>query len=442
MPSRDVRDVVFRFLGETKDLKRATGQAEKGVGGIGGAMKKVAGLAAGAFAVERVVDFAQQSISAASAYTESVNAVEVATGEASDAILKLGDSSAEAFGLSKTELNEAAVSLDGFLEKLDAPQEDTFEDIIGRATDFASVMNLDVNDALGKFQSALAGESEPLRKFGLDMSAASVSAHAVAEGLHATGKNMTEAEKVAARYSLLMKQTADFQGDFANTSEDAANRSRILQARVKDLHIEVGQELLPVYNDLLGTALDLTPALAGVTGAVVSQLRPVADLTSGISTLADSETTALEKGEGLRGVMVGVAKVMTAAQLAIAPAVWAIDHFRDTTDKTIDSMQEFGDTQLIIADALRKETATGFSVAASAAQDLADVDLDVAASRVERFTNRTTAALNDVVGSYKRAEEAARRFGSLDYVSFGVGDDRGREDEYYNNNNGYPYDAR
>ena len=65
--ARDVRDIVFRFVGETRDLQRATSQAERGIGGVGGAMKKVAGLAAGAFAVSSIVDYGREALNLATA---------------------------------------------------------------------------------------------------------------------------------------------------------------------------------------------------------------------------------------------------------------------------------------------------------------------------------------------------------------------------------------
>ena len=66
-------------------------------------------------------------------------------------------------------------------------------------------MNLDVNQAAELFQSGLAGETEPLRKFGIDLSAAAVEASAYANGIAKAGKPLTEQQKVQARYALLMK---------------------------------------------------------------------------------------------------------------------------------------------------------------------------------------------------------------------------------------------
>jgi hypothetical protein len=95
------------------------------------------------------------------------------------------------------------------------------------------------------FQSGLAGETEPLRRFGLDLSAASVAAYAAANGIGAQGRELTEAEKVQARYGLLLQQTSKVQGDFANTSDGLANSQRIANAQFEDAQARIGEALLP-----------------------------------------------------------------------------------------------------------------------------------------------------------------------------------------------------
>ena len=132
----------------------------------------------------------------------------------------------------------------------------TLDDLSTRASDFASVMNLDVDDAAALFQSGLAGETEPLRRFGIDMSAASVEAFAYANGIAETGSKLTEAQKVQARYQSLMEQTSKTQGDFAKTSDQQANAQRILNARWDDAKAKLGKGLLPIMADFTTFLID------------------------------------------------------------------------------------------------------------------------------------------------------------------------------------------
>ncbi|GAF81854.1 unnamed protein product, partial [marine sediment metagenome] len=243
-------DILFKYLADTKNLEQGNKRVGKSLGGVADLAKKAGGALALAFGGREIVQFAGQAVAAASDYEESINAVEVATGLASDQIQQFGKTAADNLGLSKTEVNEAAVAFAGFGEKIAGSNfGGTFEEFTTRATDFASVMNISVAESLEKFQSGLAGESEPLRRFGLDLSAASVNAFAYANGIAEAGSKLTEAEKVQARYGLLMEQTSKTAGDFANTSDSLANSQRILTANWKDAQVELGEKLLPVMQE-------------------------------------------------------------------------------------------------------------------------------------------------------------------------------------------------
>src|SRR6056297_2023149 len=78
---------------------------------IGGLTKNVLGFGAAlgaAFAVRAVTNFTRESISSASDLQESLNAVQVAFGDAGDAIIKLGEDAASGLGVSQSEFNAAA----------------------------------------------------------------------------------------------------------------------------------------------------------------------------------------------------------------------------------------------------------------------------------------------------------------------------------------------
>jgi phage-related protein len=254
----------------TADVTRQAGVAgdQGGRAYSSGMMKHVRGIAAGligAFAVTKGVQFFKDSIKEASNLNESVNAVNVTFGKASKGVQKLSDDAAKSMGLSKTEFNELAVRFSNFSETVAGKGGDvvgTLKDLTTRASDFASVMNLDVNDAAQLFQSGLAGETEPLRKYGIDLSAAAVQAHALAKGIWNGKGEMTEAQKVQARYSLLMKSTNKTAGDFANTSDGLANRQRIANAQWKNAKASIGQSLLPVMQAFTGFLQDkVVPAV-------------------------------------------------------------------------------------------------------------------------------------------------------------------------------------
>jgi hypothetical protein len=259
------------ILGEFKNLADATKGATKNLEGfgdkfaaIGKTIGKVA-LAAGAAIGAGLASQIKPAIDAASDLGESVNAVNVAFGEAAEGIIDLGKASARGLGLSKNELFGIATQFSSFAKTIAGNGGDVVkvvDDISKRGADFASVFNLEVSEALEKFQSGLAGQSEPLRKYGIDLSAATVQQFALENGIWNGTGAMTEQEKVMARYGSLMEQTNMVTGDFANTSDSLANRQRILKATFTDLQAEIGEQLLPIMNDLLGFIKDeILPAV-------------------------------------------------------------------------------------------------------------------------------------------------------------------------------------
>ena len=271
---REATPGITSILGGAGDAGGRVGAKSFGssfIGGVGKLALPIAGAFAAlgignmiADAVRGGIDFALGTVDIASDLNESVNAVQVSYGSIADEILGLGKNSARTFGLSKRDLNGYAVQFSSFSKTIAGEGGDvagSFESILGRATDFASVMNLDVNDALSLFQSGLAGETEPLRRYGIDLSAAAVEAHAYATGIGTAGTALTEAEKVQARYSYLLEQTGAVAGDFANTSDELANKQRIQGALWDDLQGKIGEGFLPIAEKVTDFLVDdLFPA--------------------------------------------------------------------------------------------------------------------------------------------------------------------------------------
>jgi hypothetical protein len=272
--------------------------------GFGGQLKKLGLLAAGALATAGVGRLLGDSIKQASDLGESLNAVNVVFEESAAGIAKIGEAASKNLGLSQTEFNAAAVQFSSFAEKIAGDGGDvvgTIDELTTRGADFASVMNLEVSEALQVFQSGLAGETEPLKKFGIDLSAASVEAFALESGIIAAGESMTESQKVQARYGALMEQTAKTSGDFSNTSDSLANQQRILNAEFANVQASIGVALIPVLEKLQGIVIDKvlpafedfgdwlespagTAAVEGLTNVITGLVEFTIDLVGAIGT--------------------------------------------------------------------------------------------------------------------------------------------------------------
>jgi phage-related protein len=253
-------------------------QAQNALGGFKKTLGTVAAAVGAALSVRAVGNFAKASVGAASELEESLNAVAVSYGDATDAVVKLGEDAATRLGVTQSAFNQAAVRFSAFAERVVGQGGDVagfVDDVTTRATDFASVFNIDVAEALQVFQSGLSGEAEPLKRFGINLLQSEVQAYALREGLIAVGEQMTEEQKVQARYGLLMETTAKTAGDFANTSDGLANSQRILRANFEQMQATVGGPLLKAFAGLTSELVPVVEILGEELNEAVKDLEPV-----------------------------------------------------------------------------------------------------------------------------------------------------------------------
>lgn len=159
--------------------------------------------------------------------------------------------------------------------------------LVQLATDLASFNNAATPKVIEDFQSALVGNTETVRKYGIVIIESRVKQEAFRLGLVGLGQKMTEQDKLLSRYSLLVKDTGDAQGDAARTSESFANRMVRLTDAVFDARGEVGKELTSALNDVI-TEMGGAEAAADL-------------LTTGIKNLGDGLLVLVENSDKIIG---------------------------------------------------------------------------------------------------------------------------------------------
>lgn len=241
-------------------LLTAKDNASKKLGLLGASFGNLASKAAratklmAAAGAAAAAAFSYKSIQAAIDLSESVNAVEKTFGEASERIFEFGKTADATAGLSKAAFNSAVVPIGAMLQNMGIEANKAADETINlgkRAADLSSVFNVDLNEALVALQSGLRGESEPLKRFGIDLSQTEVKAYALEKGIAAAGEEMDNTSLATARLGAFFEQTDKFAGDFVDTSDQAANRQRILEARFTNLSATIGEKLMPAWEKLL-----------------------------------------------------------------------------------------------------------------------------------------------------------------------------------------------
>ena len=221
---------------------------------------KIAKAIGSAFVTKQIIEFSKAAIGVASDLNEVQNVVDTTFGtEGAIRVNEWARNAAEAFGESELQAKQFTSTLGAMFKSMGVGQADLEEmsmSLAGLAGDMASFYNLDPTEAFEKLRSGISGETEPLKQLGINMSVANLEAFAMAEGITKSYQEMTQAEQATLRYQYIMSATADAQGDFADTSDSLANQQRILQLEIQTLAAEIGQDLMPIAQEILTIARD------------------------------------------------------------------------------------------------------------------------------------------------------------------------------------------
>ena len=181
--------------------------------------------------------------------------------------------------------------------------------------DLSSFYNISVEEAMQKLKSGFAGELEPLRNLGYDLSQAKLEAIALSLGIDKSVSSMTQAEKAQLRYYAIMTQVTTAHGDMARTLDDPANQLRVLQAQLKQAARALGDLFIPMLKTVLPYLIATTKvvrylanALAGLFGAETSEsgASGVEGLGSSVGVVSEALDEATDNATKLKKTLLGI----------------------------------------------------------------------------------------------------------------------------------------
>lgn len=186
---------------------------------------------------------------AASDMVEVTNLFYVSLGKASDEGNKFIETMSTAFGLDQTNLKSAVGTFALLARSMGINNDNSAilsTNMAKLALDLSSLNNIPINQVMQDLRSGLVGQSETVYKYGIDVTEASLKTEAMNQGITKSVRNMSQGEKMALRYSVMLRQTGLAQGDFARTLETPANQMRILGERIVSLTRSIGSLFIPV----------------------------------------------------------------------------------------------------------------------------------------------------------------------------------------------------
>lgn len=297
------------------------------VGSAGKALKGALALISTAAIVAGIKDV----VDAASDLNETVAKTEQIFGPSAQAIKDFAKNSATEFGLSQQAALDAASTFAVFGKAAGlsgAGLEDFSTSMVGLSADLASFGNTSPEEAINAIGSALRGEAEPIRKYGVLLDDATLRNRAMALGLIKTTKEaLTPQQKALAAQAEILAQTKDAQGDFARTSDGLANQQRILAAQFENTKAELGNALLPVMQAVASfMTTTLLPAFTGFIDFVKEHGSVFGPIAIGLGVLV-GVIWALNIALAANPVVLVVGAIIIGLTALVASILWAYNNW-------------------------------------------------------------------------------------------------------------------
>lgn len=263
---------IQRVITSSAQYNNAMRNARTQTNGLGLAIKGLK-FSAIAYVFRKVASFLGYAITKAGEYQEDLNLFTVSMSEYAKEAYRYAQQVSEVMGIDPAEWmrNQGVFNtiISGFGVVGDKAAFMS-KNLTQLGYDIASFYNISFSDAMQKVQSGIAGELEPLRRLGYDLSVARLQQEALNLGITKSVSAMTQAEKAQLRYYAMMTQVTQVQGDMARTLENPTNMLRVLKAQLEQVARAIGNLFIPILTKVLPVLIAFAKALREIIAAIAA----------------------------------------------------------------------------------------------------------------------------------------------------------------------------
>lgn len=341
------RSLVTGFSNTTKSIKSTRS-------GFSGLASTIGKFYATYWMVMRAVGKIGSAVDLASQLTEVQNVVDTTFGDMASKVDDFTKTSIQDFGMSELTIkqissrfqalgtsigisseqvangtavaNKALMSQNNTLYKTTDSMADMSLNLTRLAGDMASFYDVDQADVAKSLQSIFSGTIAPLRRYGLDLTQATLSEWAMKNGLDANIKSMTQAEKVLLRYNYVMANTQAAQGDFAKTANTWANSVRVLKQEFQAWGSIIGSVIInalkpfvQALSKVMLKVISFTRTVADALGAIFGWTIEISgggatvdgmeDIAGGVGDIGDSADKSNKKAQKLKKTLLSIDEI-------------------------------------------------------------------------------------------------------------------------------------
>lgn len=197
-------------------------------------------------------------------------------------------------------------------------------EIVKLSVDLGSFNNMPTEKVMLDIQSALVGNFETMKKYGVVLNATRVEQEIMNLGWVESKDEITTSMKAQAAYNLIIDGSEAALGDFNRTSTGYANQVKIMTAKISDLQARLGDKLIPTMKKIVGLVISFTTQLQKLKPETVSLIAKILLITVAVAGILGP--IALLIGF-LPQLAIGFATVkgaMLAFSAAMGPVGWII----------------------------------------------------------------------------------------------------------------------
>ncbi len=397
-----IGEFVAKIGADMGGFNKGMGNAEKSMGGFAKSFakhQKTIGIGIAAMGAA-VAGIGILSIKAAADAEEMTAKFDTVFRDSADSVREWANVTAKAMGRSKLDFMEMAASVQDTFVPMGFARDKAAElskQLTVLAVDVASFNNKLDADVMRDFQSALVGNTETVRKYGIVITAVGVEQEILNQGWVESKKDITEAMKVQARLNMIMDGTIDAQGDAIRTGASFTNQMKLLDAAVRDVKVAIGDQLLPIITPLVTKLGKLAADIAqwssdnkelfetlvkivGILGIFAAIIGPLLIVLPGLTTAVSLFGAALAVASGPVGwVTAGIALLTT----GIIALIVNWDKLTGTVKEASDANEAMGDKVADSTDVMEDaqqvadDYAKSLEGAAGAAKEVADSVADM-----------------------------------------------------------------
>lgn len=341
------RSLVTGFSNTTKSIKSTRS-------GFSGLASTIGKFYATYWLVMRAVGKIGGAVDLASQLTEVQNVVDTTFGDMASKVDDFTKTSIQDFGMSELTVkqissrfqalgtsvgitsqqvangtavtNKALMSQNNTLYKTTDSMADMSLNLTRLAGDMASFYDVDQADVAKSLQSIFSGTIAPLRRYGLDLTQATLSEWAMKNGLDANIKSMTQAEKVLLRYNYVMANTQAAQQDFSRTANTWANSIRVLKQEFQAWGSIIGSVIInalkpfvQALSKVMLKVISFTRTVADALGAIFGWTIEISgggatvdgmeDIAGGVGDIGDSADSSNKKAQKLKKTLLSIDEI-------------------------------------------------------------------------------------------------------------------------------------